>query len=99
MSVTPVTPAAAGAAGAAGAGATQADREILQAARGFEAILLQKVVGEMFATTGGDEPGGTILGGLVTEKLADHLADTGGFGLASSLAAQLAGHRVEGEGS
>jgi Rod binding domain-containing protein len=87
MSTAPI-----GAVGApAPAPAAAADPQVREAAQGFEALFLQMIVGEMMeSATDGEEAGGAVLGGLATEKLADHLAQTGGFGLAAMLEHQLA---------
>ena len=80
------TSAAAGAAPAA----TTTDPKIREAAEGFEGIFMSMLVGEMMKGTE-TEAANPLYTGLMTEKLGDELARSGGIGLADVLERQLGG--------
>jgi len=78
--------------GAAPAAATPTDPKIREAAEQFEGVFMSMLVGEMFKGTE-TEGGNAIYTGLMTEKLGDELARSGGIGLADVLEKQLGGAR------
>jgi flagellar protein FlgJ len=83
--------AAAGAAGPAPA-ATTSDPRIREVAERFEGVFMSMLVGEMLKGTE-TEAANPIYTGLMTEKLGDQLARSGGIGLADVLERQLGGDR------
>jgi len=78
--------------GAAPAAATPTDPKIREAAEQFEGVFMSMLVGEMFKGTE-TEGGNAIYTGLMTEKLGDELARSGGIGLADVLEKQMGGVR------
>lgn len=84
----PAAPAAPGARTAAGG--TAVDPQIAEAARGFEGILMSLLLEEMVKGTS-IASGNPMHAGLITEKLGDSLAESGGIGLAAVLERQLGG--------
>ncbi len=88
--VPPTGSAAPAAAGSAAAGAGPGDGTIRQAAEGFEGVFMSMLVDEMMK---GIEVGkaNPVYAGLMTEKLGDQLAASGGIGLADILEKQLGG--------
>jgi Rod binding domain-containing protein len=70
--------------------ATPADPEIREAAEGFEGIFMSILVEEMMKSTEVAEAN-PLYSGLMTEKLGDQLAGSGGIGLADLLERQLGG--------
>ncbi len=72
------------------AAATAADPKIREAAEQFEGIFMSMLVGEMMKGTA-TEAANPIYTGLMTEKLGDQLARSGGIGLADVLERQLGG--------
>ena len=78
--------------GAAPAAATPTDPKIREAAEQFEGVFMSMLVGEMFKGTE-TEGGNAIYTGLMTEKLGDELARSGGIGLADVLETQMGGVR------
>ena len=78
--------------GAAPAAAAPVDTKIREAAEQFEGVFMSMLVGEMFKGTE-TEGGNAIYTGLMTEKLGDELARSGGIGLADVLEKQLGGAR------
>jgi peptidoglycan hydrolase FlgJ len=91
---TPLTAAAAPAPGsatpAAGAAAPSGTSSIRQAAEGFEGVFMSILVEEMLKGTEVAK-GNPMYSGLVTEKLGDQLARSGGIGLADLLERQMGG--------
>jgi Rod binding domain-containing protein len=79
-------------AGAAPAAAAAVDPRIREAAQRFEGIFMSMLAGEMLKGTETDG-GNAIYTGLMTEKLGDELARSGGIGLADVLEKQLGGAR------
>ncbi|MGE0028939.1 MAG: rod-binding protein [Thermoleophilia bacterium] len=77
-------------AGAAPAAATPVDPKVKEAAEQFEGVFMSMLVGEMMKGTE-TEGGNAIYTGLMTEKLGDELARSGGIGLADVLEKQLGG--------
>ncbi|HMN98710.1 MAG TPA: rod-binding protein [Miltoncostaeaceae bacterium] len=79
-------------AGAAPAAAATVDPKVREAAEQFEGVFMSMLVGEMMK---GTQPEGSnaIYTGLMTEKLGDELARSGGIGLADVLETQLGGVR------
>lgn len=69
---------------------TPVDPQIADAARGFEGILMSLLLEEMVKGTG-IASGNPMYAGLITEKLGDSLAESGGIGLAAVLERQLGG--------
>ncbi len=86
----PPTGSASAAAGSSSAGAGSPDSTIRQAAEGFEGIFMSMLVDEMMKGTevGKSNP---VYAGLMTQKLGDQLAASGGIGLADILEKQLGG--------
>ena len=82
------TPAAAAAAPATGSSTT--DPQIRQAAEGFEGIFMSMLVDEMMKGTE-VASANPVYSGLMTQKLGDQLARSGGIGLADILERQLGG--------
>jgi len=80
---------AASATDAPAAAATQKS-SIRQAAEGFEGIFMSMLVDEMMKGTEVAQAN-PIYSGLMTEKLGDQLAGSGGIGLADILERQLGG--------
>ena len=77
-------------AGAAPAASTPVDPKITEAAQQFEGVFMSMLVGEMLKGTETDG-GNAIYTGLMTEKLGDELARSGGIGLADVLEKQMGG--------
>lgn len=84
------TPPAAGAPIAPAAASAPVDADIAEAARGFEGILMSLLLQEMVKGTS-IASGNPMYAGLMTEKLGDSLAASGGIGLAAVLERQLGG--------
>ena len=84
----PGSSAASGAAGSSSSGSGAST--IRQAAEGFEGIFMSMLVDEMMKGTevGQSNP---VYAGLMTQKLGDQLAASGGIGLADILEKQLGG--------
>ena len=78
--------------GAAPAAATTTDPKIREAAEQFEGVFMSMLVGEMMKGTE-TEAANPIYTGLMTEKLGDELARSGGIGLADVLERQMGGAR------
>ena len=79
--------------GAAPAAATTpVDPKIREAAERFEGVFMSMLVGEMLKGTE-TEGSNAIYTGLMTEKLGDELARSGGIGVAGILEKQLGGVR------
>ena len=78
--------------GAAPAAATPVDPKLREAAEQFEGVFMSMLTAEMFKGTE-TEGGNAIYTGLMTEKLGDELARSGGIGLADVLEKQLGGAR------
>ena len=76
--------------GAVPAGGPSVDPQIAEAARGFEGILMSLLLEEMVKGTS-IASGNPMYAGLITEKLGDSLAESGGIGLAAVLERQLGG--------
>ena len=72
------------------AGEPSVDPQIVEAARGFEGILMSLLLEEMVKGTS-IASGNPMYAGLITEKLGDSLAQSGGIGLAAVLERQLGG--------
>jgi Rod binding domain-containing protein len=70
--------------------APAADPKVREAAERFEGIFMSMLVGEMLKGTE-TEGGNAIYTGLMTEKLGDELARSGGIGLADVLEKQMGG--------
>jgi Rod binding domain-containing protein len=83
-------PISTGAAAPAAPAATTTDPKIREAAEGFEGIFMSMLVGEMMKGTE-TEAANPLYTGLMTEKLGDELARSGGIGLADVLERQLGG--------
>lgn len=85
MSVTPVTAPA-----AAGVPAAPAPRDdaVHRAAVRFEGIFMSHLVEQMMRSTGAEETS-PVYAGLMSEKLGDQLAESGGIGLAAMLERQI----------
>jgi Rod binding domain-containing protein len=64
--------------------------KITEAATRLEGVFVSHLVEQMMKSTGISESQ-PIYSGLLTEKLGDHLASTGSFGLATLVADQLNG--------
>lgn len=77
-------------AGPAPAASAPVDPKVKEAAQQFEGVFMSMLVGEMLK---GTEAGGgnAVYTGLMTEKLGDELARSGGIGLAGVLEKQLGG--------
>ena len=75
---------------AAAPGAVSGTSTIRQAAEGFEGIFMSILVEEMMKSTEVAK-GNPMYSGLMTEKLGDQLARSGGIGLADLLERQLGG--------
>jgi Rod binding domain-containing protein len=86
---TPIAPPGASASATA-AGAAPTDPKIREAAEGFEGIFMSILVEEMMKSTEVAEAN-PLYSGLMTEKLGDRLAASGGLGLADLLERQLGG--------
>lgn len=86
--IVPVPPATPAAATTPAASAT--DPTIREAAQGFEGIFMSMLVDEMMKGTQVSE-GNPVYAGLMTQKLGDELARSGGIGLAGILEKQLGG--------
>jgi Rod binding domain-containing protein len=84
----PLSPAPA--TGAAAPAAAPAASAIREAAEGFEGIFMSILVEEMMKSTEVAEAN-PLYSGLMTEKLGDQLAESGGIGLADLLERQLGG--------
>lgn len=80
------------AAPAAAPGAGAVDPKIREAAQGLEGVFISMLVDQMLKGTevGQANP---VYSGLMTEKLGDQLARSGGFGLADTLERRLGGVR------
>lgn len=87
--VPPTGPAAASAAGSSSASG-RPDSTIRQAAEGFEGIFMSMLVDEMMKGTEVAQAN-PVYSGLMTQKLGDQLAASGGIGLADILEKQLGG--------
>jgi len=83
-------PISTSAAAPAAPAATTTDPKIREAAEGFEGIFMSMLVGEMMKGTE-TEAANPLYTGLMTEKLGDELARSGGIGLADVLERQLGG--------
>ena len=79
-------------AGAAPVATTPNDPKVREAAQEFEGVFMSMLVGEMLKGTE-TEAANPIYTGLMTEKLGDELARSGGIGLADMLEKQLGGVR------
>jgi Rod binding domain-containing protein len=66
------------------------DPKIREAAEGFEGIFMSMLVGEMMKGTETAEAN-PLYAGLMTEKLGDQLARSGGIGLADLIERQFGG--------
>jgi flagellar protein FlgJ len=88
--VPPTGPAAAPAAGSSSAASGRPDSTIRQAAEGFEGIFMSMLVDEMMKGTEVAQAN-PVYSGLMTQKLGDQLAASGGIGLADILEKQLGG--------
>ena len=86
----PPTSAVAPAASTGAAGAASGTSTIRQAAEGFEGVFMSMLVEEMMKGTDVAE-GNPVYSGLMTQKLGDQLAQSGGIGLADMLERQLGG--------
>jgi Rod binding domain-containing protein len=86
--VPPTGPAAAGSSSSAASG--RPDSTIRQAAEGFEGIFMSMLVDEMMKGTEVAQAN-PVYSGLMTQKLGDQLAASGGIGLADILEKQLGG--------
>jgi flagellar protein FlgJ len=82
--------AAASAPAPAASAAPGADPSIRQAAEGFEGVFMSMLAEEMMKSTEVAQ-GNPLYSGLMTEKLGDALARSGGIGLADVIARQLGG--------
>ena len=69
---------------------TAGDPKIREAAEGFEGIFMSMLVDEMMKGTQVSEAN-PVYSGLMTQKLGDQLARSGGIGLADILERQLGG--------
>ena len=69
---------------------TTSDPAIREAAEGFEGIFMSMLVDEMMKGTQVSEAN-PVYSGLMTQKLGDQLARSGGIGLADVLERQLGG--------
>lgn len=78
------------AAPAAAPGAASGTSAIRQAAEGFEGVFMSILVEEMMKGTEAAK-GNPMYSGLMTEKLGDQLARSGGIGLADLLERQMGG--------
>ncbi len=81
---------AVGAGSAAAPAAAGSDPKIREAAEGFEGVFMSMLVEEMMKSTEVSK-GNPLYAGLMTEKLGDQLAASGGIGLADALEGQLGG--------
>jgi Rod binding domain-containing protein len=88
----PIQSLTSAAAGAVPAAAGPVDPKIREAAERFEGVFMSMLVGEMLKGTEA-QGGNAIYTGLMTEKLGDELARSGGIGLADVLERQLGGAR------
>jgi peptidoglycan hydrolase FlgJ len=70
--------------------AAPVDPAIRKAAEGFEGVFMSMLVEQMMKSTEVAE-GNPLYSGLMTEKLGDQLARSGGIGLADALERQLGG--------
>lgn len=86
----PLTSAVTSAASTGAAGAATGTSTIRQAAEGFEGVFMSMLVEEMMKGTDVAE-GNPVYAGLMTQKLGDQLAQSGGIGLADMLERQLGG--------
>ncbi|HMM48010.1 MAG TPA: hypothetical protein PKE32_00130 [Miltoncostaeaceae bacterium] len=69
---------------------TARDPQIAQAARGFEGIFMSQLLEQMLSGTS-LATANPLYAGLLTEKLGDALAESGGIGLAREIERQLGG--------
>lgn len=67
---------------------------IREAAEGFEGVFMSMLVSEMMKGTDVAE-GNPVYSGLMTEKLGDQLAASGGIGLADVLERQMGGQPAD----
>ena len=89
--IVPVPPSAAAVTGASPAATAPAgDPAIREAAKGFEGIFMSMLVEQMMKGTSVAE-GNPVYSGLMTQKLGDQLARSGGIGLADMLERQMGG--------
>lgn len=88
--IVPVPPSTSAAPAAPATPATGSDPAIREAAEGFEGIFMSMLVEEMLKGTQVSE-GNPVYAGLMTQKLGDELARSGGIGLADILEKQLGG--------
>lgn len=88
VGATPSTAPAASAAATPAAGTDAA--KIHDAAQKFEGIFMSQLVDRMLASSGVGESN-PVYSGLISEKLGDQLATTGGIGLAALIEQQIAG--------
>lgn len=70
--------------------ATASDPAIREAAEGFEGVFMSILIEEMMKSTE-VTTGNPLYSGLMTEKLGDQLARSGGIGLADVLERQMGG--------
>jgi Rod binding domain-containing protein len=68
-------------------------QELARAAQQFESILLRQFLSESMKSLAQGGEGGQVYGYMITDSLANSLADSGGLGLSSVLQAQLGGTR------
>jgi Rod binding domain-containing protein len=90
VSVPPVQGAAAATPAAAAPSAAELarQRQIHEAAVRFEGIFMSHLVEQMMASTGAEQTS-PVYAGLMSEKLGDQLAESGGIGLAAMLERQI----------
>ncbi len=72
---------------------TNQPQELARAAQQFESILLRQFLSESMKSLAQGGEGGQVYGYMITDSLANSLADSGGLGLSSVLQAQLGGNR------
>jgi len=81
---------------AANANVSDADK-VAEVSRQFEAVLLRQIFQEIrkpvLAPAEGDATANGVYGDMINNQMADSISRSGGFGLAKSLAGQLA-HQV-----
>jgi Rod binding domain-containing protein len=68
-------------------------QELAKAAQQFESILLRQFLSESMKSLAQGGEGGQVYGYMITDSLANSLADSGGMGLSSVLQVQLGGKR------
>jgi Rod binding domain-containing protein len=77
------------------AASSNRQEQLVEASKGFEAVFLRQFLGQalkplLHDTPGANSAGAGIYQGMITEAIADNLAESGEFGFSSMLQFQLA---------